>query len=156
MKLSYLQSTDSPFDPLPKLGAKRHTRQPTEAEMAKCIREVAQENFSFIPGRIDDLDAALSTAFASLRPTPVDLDLSKPESWPVVSFADAAEMAEARAVLWADVLAAVEVAEARVGMSAWDVMLKHRTSAGAELGEFSNPQYSAHWPGLVAALEALQ
>lgn len=95
MKLSYLQSID-PCDPLPKLGKK------VEPLKKPPVNDYAGECFKFAKcsqlHRIDDLDAAISTAVkAAAAHVGTDtfvkaMSSTTPES--VVSFADAAEMAD--------------------------------------------------------------
>jgi hypothetical protein len=156
MKLSYLQSTDNPFDPLPKLGRKVEPVKPKTAEQIR--REDAEE-----------FERGSHFAVKPLKPS-VDLDLSKPESWPVisstgattttppvVSFADAAEMAEAkRAPTLEDYCDAFYAARANHSLDEIAAVICPLLEAVGHKPGDAVADFPQAFPFLIAALEALQ
>ncbi len=143
MKLAYFQNLNE-CDPLPKLGRKVEPIKDLTPEQKRKAHVHAFERMG-----------------ATQTPAPVDIDLSKPESWPtlpVASFADAAEMAEARKSepTFIDYITAWDRAVKRVGLirtaaarnDAVEPLLK-----GRRREMITQPSL---WPAAIAALEALQ
>lgn len=95
MRLAYFQSLNE-SDPLPKLGRKVDKTDIIDheaferAEAVKAFEGRHELTFSQRHGH----KPMPEPVFRNCTHRSVDLDLTKPESWPTVSFADAAEMAE--------------------------------------------------------------
>lgn len=137
MNLAYLQSLNA-CDPLHKLGRK-----------VEAIKDLT-------PAQKRKAHVHAFECMGDPLPGPIDLDLSKPESWPalpVVSFADAAEMAEmAEARVTQEVFfSAYYRAASRTSHARATAAIKSATGSGY-VCDACPDQY----PAAIAALEALQ